>query len=316
MRGPRSAGPRDEAWARRRRPASTAGWRWPSTTGTCATAGRRRDADRVPGRAAGAAGAGRVAATHRARRHGRGRRAGAAAAGARTRWSRQREALRALGVDGGRPPLSLAATDPAGYVRALAAARRSAELTDPAGLGGHWWLLQPVGVDARRAHGTMTGMTTDAGDLRELTVGTGAGAGQLGTDMVLNIGPQHPSTHGVLRLKLVLDGERVVTAEPIVGYMHRGAEKLFEVRDYRQIIVLANRHDWLSAFCQRAGRGARRRAADGHGGAGAGRLAAHRAGRAEPGAQPPDVPRLVPAGDRRDHPGLLRVPRAGDASRR
>ncbi|RZU72082.1 SAM-dependent MidA family methyltransferase [Micromonospora kangleipakensis] len=58
----------------------------------------------------------------------------------------QREALRALGADGGRPPLSLAASDPAGYVRALAAASTAAELTDPAGLGGHWWLLQPVGV--------------------------------------------------------------------------------------------------------------------------------------------------------------------------
>jgi len=98
----------------------------------------------------------------------------------------------------------------------------------------------------------MTGMTTDA-ELRELTVGTGAGGEQLGTDMVLNIGPQHPSTHGVLRLRLVLDGERVVSAEPIVGYMHRGAEKLFEVRDYRQIIVLANRHDWLSAFANELG---------------------------------------------------------------
>ena len=71
--------------------------------------------------------------------------------------------------------------------------------------------------------------------------------------MVLNIGPQHPSTHGVLRLRLVLDGERIITAEPIVGYMHRGAEKLFEVRDYRQIIVLANRHDWLSAFANELG---------------------------------------------------------------
>jgi NADH-quinone oxidoreductase subunit D len=80
----------------------------------------------------------------------------------------------------------------------------------------------------------------------ELTVGTGAGLET--SDMVLNIGPQHPSTHGVLRLKLVLDGERVVSCEPIIGYMHRGAEKLFEARDYRQIIVLANRHDWLSAF--------------------------------------------------------------------
>jgi NADH-quinone oxidoreductase subunit D len=82
--------------------------------------------------------------------------------------------------------------------------------------------------------------------MREITVGTGAGIEA--TDVVLNIGPQHPSTHGMLRLRLVLDGDRVVSGEPIVGYMHRGAEKLFEVRDYRQIIVLANRHDWLSAF--------------------------------------------------------------------
>ncbi|WP_091070126.1 SAM-dependent methyltransferase [Micromonospora humi] len=58
----------------------------------------------------------------------------------------QREALRALGADGGRPPLSQAARDPAGYLRALAAASAAAELTDPAGLGGHWWLWQPVGV--------------------------------------------------------------------------------------------------------------------------------------------------------------------------
>ncbi|MBU8857483.1 MULTISPECIES: SAM-dependent methyltransferase [unclassified Micromonospora] len=58
----------------------------------------------------------------------------------------QREALRALGADGGRPPLSLASRDPAGYLRALAAASAAAELTDPAGLGGHLWLRQPVGV--------------------------------------------------------------------------------------------------------------------------------------------------------------------------
>jgi NADH-quinone oxidoreductase subunit D len=71
--------------------------------------------------------------------------------------------------------------------------------------------------------------------------------------MVLNIGPQHPATHGVLRLKIVVDGERIVSAEPVIGYMHRGAEKLFEVRDYRQILVLANRHDWLSAFSNELG---------------------------------------------------------------
>ncbi len=99
---------------------------------------------------------------------------------------------------------------------------------------------------------------------QQITVGLGAGASGFGyergggeglatQDMVLNIGPQHPATHGVLRLRIVLDGERIVHAEPIIGYMHRGAEKLFEVRDYRQIIVLANRHDWLSAFSNELG---------------------------------------------------------------
>jgi NADH-quinone oxidoreductase subunit D len=83
--------------------------------------------------------------------------------------------------------------------------------------------------------------------------GTGAGSELPTTDMVLNIGPQHPATHGVLRLRLTLDGERILSCEPIVGYMHRGAEKLFEVRDYRQILVLANRHDWLSAFSNELG---------------------------------------------------------------
>nr|WP_238362314.1 NADH-quinone oxidoreductase subunit D [Actinopolymorpha pittospori] len=80
------------------------------------------------------------------------------------------------------------------------------------------------------------------------------GGGELATeDMILNIGPQHPATHGVLRLRITLDGERIITCEPVVGYMHRGAEKLFEVRDYRQIIMLANRHDWLSAFANELG---------------------------------------------------------------
>ncbi len=83
--------------------------------------------------------------------------------------------------------------------------------------------------------------------------GRGADSELATQDMVLNIGPQHPATHGVLRLRLTLDGERIVDCEPIVGYMHRGVEKLFEVRDYRQIIVLANRHDWLSAFSSELG---------------------------------------------------------------
>ena len=67
-------------------------------------------------------------------------------------------------------------------------------------------------------------------------------------EMLLNIGPQHPSTHGVLRVVLGLDGEVITSAEPVIGYMHRAAEKLAEYRDARQTLVLMNRHDWLSAF--------------------------------------------------------------------
>ena len=68
------------------------------------------------------------------------------------------------------------------------------------------------------------------------------------SDVTLELGPHHPSTHGSLRLRLQLDGDVVVAAEPLVGALHRGAEKLFEARDYRQVMVLANRHDWLAAF--------------------------------------------------------------------
>ena len=66
----------------------------------------------------------------------------------------QREALKALGIDGARPPLDLARTDPAGYLRALSAAGAAAELIEPGGLGGHWWLLHTIGIDAR---GSMLG---------------------------------------------------------------------------------------------------------------------------------------------------------------
>ena len=76
--------------------------------------------------------------------------------------------------------------------------------------------------------------------------GIGAAAGP--SDITLELGTHHPSTHGSLRLRLELAGDVVVSAEPLVGALHRGAEKLFEVRDYRQVLVLANRHDWLAAF--------------------------------------------------------------------
>ncbi len=67
-------------------------------------------------------------------------------------------------------------------------------------------------------------------------------------DMTLNIGPQHPSTHGVLRLVAKVDGERVSDVQPVVGYMHRGYEKLSEVRTYPQITAFINRIDWVSGY--------------------------------------------------------------------
>jgi len=66
--------------------------------------------------------------------------------------------------------------------------------------------------------------------------------------MTLNIGPQHPATHGTLRIIARLDGEQVVWAEPSCGYMHRGYEKLAEVRTYPQVTTLVNRIDWLGSF--------------------------------------------------------------------
>jgi NADH-quinone oxidoreductase subunit D len=66
--------------------------------------------------------------------------------------------------------------------------------------------------------------------------------------MTLNIGPQHPATHGTLRIVCRLDGEQVVWADPVCGYMHRGYEKLCEVRKYQQVTTLINRIDWLGHF--------------------------------------------------------------------
>lgn len=73
------------------------------------------------------------------------------------------------------------------------------------------------------------------------------------TDMSLSIGPAHPATHGVFRIVLEVSGERVKSATPVIGYMHRGFEKLAEHRDYRQIMALVNRHDWLSGFSNELG---------------------------------------------------------------
>lgn len=71
--------------------------------------------------------------------------------------------------------------------------------------------------------------------------------------MTINMGPQHPSTHGVLRLVLELDGETVVKTTPHIGYLHRGVEKLSEYRTYHQVIPLTDRLDYLAPMSNNLG---------------------------------------------------------------
>lgn len=69
------------------------------------------------------------------------------------------------------------------------------------------------------------------------------------TDILkINVGPQHPSTHGVLRLITELDGENIISIEPVIGYLHRGLEKMAESRTYLQYLPLVDRVDYLGGF--------------------------------------------------------------------
>ena len=67
-------------------------------------------------------------------------------------------------------------------------------------------------------------------------------------EMLLNMGPQHPSTHGVFRMVLWVDGEKVVDVEPHIGYLHRGSEKLCEGEQYHQVFTLFDRMDYIANF--------------------------------------------------------------------
>ena len=67
-------------------------------------------------------------------------------------------------------------------------------------------------------------------------------------EMLLNMGPQHPSTHGVFRMVLWVDGEKIVDLEPHIGYLHRGSEKLCEGEQYNQVITLFDRMDYIANF--------------------------------------------------------------------
>lgn len=81
------------------------------------------------------------------------------------------------------------------------------------------------------------------------------GASSFDEPFYINMGPQHPSTHGVLRLFLELDGETIINCDPKIGYLHRGVEKLAETLNYNQTIVLSDRLDYIAscanntAFC-------------------------------------------------------------------
>jgi NADH-quinone oxidoreductase subunit D len=73
------------------------------------------------------------------------------------------------------------------------------------------------------------------------------------TEMEVNFGPQHPATHGVLRVLLKIDGERVIDSKPIIGYLHRGTEKLFENMNYPQCVPHTDRMDYVAAATNNLG---------------------------------------------------------------
>ncbi|MFA7324006.1 MAG: hypothetical protein WC005_06575 [Candidatus Nanopelagicales bacterium] len=83
--------------------------------------------------------------------------------------------------------------------------------------------------------------------MSEVIVAIGA-ARHLPADIRLDLGDLHPTQHGGMQLFLTVDDGFITAVDPRIGFMHRSAEKLFEARDYRQLMMLANRHDWVSAF--------------------------------------------------------------------
>ena len=71
--------------------------------------------------------------------------------------------------------------------------------------------------------------------------------------VTINIGPQHPSTHGVFRMRVTFDGEVILDVEPVFGYLHRGSEKLAEERTYTQVVTLTDRLDYVAAMSNNLG---------------------------------------------------------------
>ena len=106
----------------------------------------------------------------------------------------------------------------------------------------------------------MTLMQSGGDTIQELTVeelrakiGTGMEIADPEEHMLLSMGPQHPSTHGVLRLLLELDGETVVNLAPDIGFLHTGVEKSMESKTYTKAMVMTDRMDYLSPMSNNLG---------------------------------------------------------------
>src|SRR5205085_10710733 len=104
-----------------------------------------------------------------------------------------------------------------------------------------------TGVDAQGRPQRVPILTDDGGGGLALQAPPSLEPELEGEHMLINIGPQHPATHGVLRLVLELDGETVVRCIPHIGYLHCGFEKIGEYRQYNQIIPWTDREDYLNS---------------------------------------------------------------------
>ena len=107
--------------------------------------------------------------------------------------------------------------------------------------------LSTTGMDSRGRPQRVPLVTDEAGNIVPMTAPPAAEPELEGDHMLINIGPQHPATHGVLRLVLELDGETVVRCIPHIGYLHCGFEKIGEYRQYNQIIPWTDREDYLNS---------------------------------------------------------------------
>src|SRR6266545_1526857 len=108
--------------------------------------------------------------------------------------------------------------------------------------------LSTTGLDTQGRPTRVPLVTDEAGNVLPMNAPSAIEPELVGEHMLINIGPQHPATHGVLRLVLELDGETVVRCIPHIGYLHCGFEKIGEYRQYNQIVTWTDREDYLNSI--------------------------------------------------------------------